>query len=352
MNTVSVSASRSYDVLIGRGLFAELGARTKAVTGAQTAALISDDTVYGLYGAQAEASLRAAGFRVVSFVFPHGEGSKNLTVFGQALNALCENHVTRSDVIVALGGGVVGDLAGFTAASYQRGIRFVQVPTTLLAMVDSSVGGKTAVDLDHGKNMAGAFWQPSLVLCDPDLLASLPDEQYRCGCAEILKYGLMADADFFVRLEKTPVREQYEAVITRCVEMKRDVVDADEFDRGERQKLNLGHTVGHAVEACSGFTLLHGQCVAIGMAVITRAAAAKGYCSAETAGTVVRVLRQYGLPVGTDDALDALFRAGLSDKKVSGGTLHLIVPEAIGRCRILSIPAEDLRGWMQAGGVR
>ena len=183
MKTVHVSASRDYDVRIGSGLFAGLGALIKQSVPAQTAVLVTDDTVDTLYGTQAARSLAEAGFRVLRFVFPHGERSKSLATFGQVLNFLCENHVTRSDVIIALGGGVVGDLAGFAAACYQRGIRFVQVPTTLLAMVDSSVGGKTAVDLDTGKNMAGAFWQPSLVLCDPDLLSTLPDEQYRCGCA-------------------------------------------------------------------------------------------------------------------------------------------------------------------------
>ena len=352
MNTISIPASRAYDVKIARGLLAQLGPLASAATGAQTAALISDDTVCGLYGAQAEASLREAGFRVVSFVFPHGEHSKNLTVYGQVLNFLCENRVTRSDIVVALGGGVVGDLAGFAAATYQRGIRFVQVPTTLLAMVDSSVGGKTAVDLDRGKNMAGAFWQPSLVVCDPALLESLPEEQYRCGCAEVLKYGLMADAGFFRCLAETPVRAQYEAVISRCVEMKKAVVLSDEFDRGERQKLNLGHTIGHAVEACSGFSMLHGQAVAVGMHIIARAAAAKGFCAADVPETLETVLKSYGLPTRTSYSAQELLHAAQADKKMDGGTLHLIVPTAIGACRILSIPAGELRSWMAAGGVR
>ena len=351
MNTVSVSASRAYDVLIGSGLFRQLGALTRQVSGAQTAALLSDDTVYALYGAQAEDSLRTAGFRVVSFVFPHGESSKTLTTFGQALNFLCDSRVTRSDVIIALGGGVVGDLAGFTAASYQRGIPFIQVPTTLLAMVDSSVGGKTAVDLEHGKNMAGAFWQPSLVVCDPDLLATLPEDQYRCGCAEVIKYAVMADASFFRRLMETPVKEQYVPVITRCVEMKRDVVAQDEFDHGERQKLNLGHTIGHAVETSSHYHMNHGQCVAIGLSLLTRGGERKGVCSAGTADAIDAILEKYGLPRTTDIPLDALFQAGLSDKKVSGSMLNLIVPEEIGKCRIFPIPAAELRDWMSAGGV-
>ena len=241
--------------------------------------------------------------------------------------------------------------AGFAAATYLRGVRFVQVPTTLLAMVDSSVGGKTAIDLDGGKNQAGAFYQPSLVLCDPDALSTLPEEEYRCGCAEIIKYALLGSRPLFDRLRKTPVRDEPEPVIAQCVAMKRDIVQADEYDRGCRQTLNLGHTVGHAVEACSGFTLLHGQAVAIGTAVLLRAAAQKGFCSAETAREGIGLLEQYGLPTETSYPLDALYQAALSDKKLEGGRLHLIVPEAIGRCRILEIPAPQLRDWMKAGGV-
>ena len=175
MNTIHIAASREYDVLIGHGLLDELGTLAAGVVDAKTAAIVSDDSVFALYGKRAAAALERAGLRVVSFVFPHGESSKNLTVYGQVLNFLCENRISRTDVVVALGGGVVGDLAGFAAATYLRGIRFIQVPTTLLAMADSSVGGKTAVDLDGGKNQAGAFWQPSLVVCDCDVLDTLPE---------------------------------------------------------------------------------------------------------------------------------------------------------------------------------
>ena len=351
MNTIHIAASREYDVLIGRGLLSELGARCAEVLDGRTAALISDDSVFALYGKQAAESLEKAGFRVVRFVFPHGETSKNITVYGRILNFLCENHLSRNDFVVALGGGVVGDLAGFASATYLRGIRFVQVPTTLLAMVDSSVGGKTAVDLDGGKNQAGAFWQPSLVVCDYDLLDTLPEREYRCGCAEVIKYGLMENVSFFEDLMRIPAKNQYENVISTCVEMKKKTVLADEFDRGERQKLNLGHTIGHAVEKCSGFSLLHGECVAIGMAVITRAAARKGFCSAETVKAVENILKCYDLQDKTDCSADELFKTARSDKKVSNGKISLIVPEAVGKCRILPIPEAELRDWMQAGGV-
>lgn len=351
LKRIHIEASHAYDILIGRGLLSRLGAIMAESVGVCTAAVIADDTVFSLYGEQTERALCAAGFRVLHFVFPHGEASKTLATYGRVLNALCEGGLTRSDVIVALGGGVVGDLAGFAAATYQRGIRFVQIPTTLLAMVDSSVGGKTAIDLDAGKNQAGCFHQPSLVVCDPELLATLPEEQYRCGCAEVIKYGVLGNAAFFEQLRQTPISEQLEHVIEVCITMKRDYVMADEFDFGDRRMLNLGHSVAHAIEACSDFNILHGQAVAIGMAVVVRAAVAKGICTEQTQRRLLAMLERYGLPYKTDLPLDALYRAARSDKKRSGATMQLIVPEEIGHCRIESIPTEKIRDWMLAGGI-
>ena len=351
MKRIHVSASREYDVLIERGLLDRLGELTREGAGGKTAALVADDTVYALYGARAEKSLKKAGYRVLPFVFPHGEASKTLTTYASLVNFLCESRLTRTDPVIALGGGVTGDLAGFAAATYRRGVPFVQAPTTLLAMVDSSVGGKTAVDLHAGKNQAGCFYQPHLVVCDPDTLSTLPEEQYECGCAEVIKYAVIGSEPFFRELEETPVRAQEEHVISTCVTMKRDVVHEDEFDRGARALLNLGHTVGHAVEAASGFSLLHGQGVAIGLAVIARAAAKKGFCTQETAERIVGLLTGYGLPVETACPAETLLQAAMSDKKLDGATLALIVPEAIGRCRIERIAAGALLDWMRAGGV-
>ena len=255
-------------------------------------------------------------------------------------------------MVVALGGGVVGDLAGFAAATYQRGMGFAQIPTTLLAAVDSSVGGKTAVDLPTGKNQAGSFYQPCIVICDPNTLETLPEEQYRCGCAEIIKYSMLGNAAFFEELYKTPVREQYEHVIEVCVQMKRDIVGADEYDLGRRRTLNLGHTFGHAVEQCSDFSLLHGEAVAIGMATVTRAAVKRGICGEETLARLLDILHRYGLPTETGYELDKLYEAELVDKKISGGKMHLIVPEKIGQVCMETIPVEALRDWMQDGGIR
>ena len=280
---------------------------------------------------------------MVSYVFPAGEESKNGQVFLDLLNFLAENRLSRSDMIVALGGGVVGDLAGFAAASYLRGVRFLQVPTTLLAAVDSSVGGKTAIDLPAGKNLAGAFCQPSLVLCDTDTLNSLPTDIFRDGCAEVIKYGVLYDPKLFAHLEEKGLAFDREAVITRCVELKRDVVMEDEFDTGARMKLNLGHTVGHGVEAKSRFALSHGKAVAIGMAIVSRAS------NCGDTPRILALLEKFGLPTRTDYSADDLFTYTLSDKKRSGGTVNLIIPRAIGDCDIVPTKVESLKSFIQAG---
>ena len=351
MKTVKVFASKEYEVLVGAGLLNEAGERLRAVTKAACAVIVSDDNVFPLYGARVKDSLEAVGFKVLNYVVPHGESSKSLQVYGELLSFLSGNHVNRGDVLIALGGGVVGDLTGFAASTYQRGMDFVQLPTTLLAAVDSSVGGKTAVNLPTGKNQVGTFYQPSLVLCDPETLHTLPDEEYRCGCAEVIKYGVLGNARFFKELNETPAIDQIEHVITTCVEMKRDIVGKDEFDRGLRQLLNLGHSVGHAVEACSGFTVLHGHAVAIGMAVITRASYEKGMCSRDTLDAVLEILEKYKLPTKAEYSLKVMSQAALADKKLSGGVLRLIVPREIGKCDIVPIPAEEISDWMRAGGV-
>ncbi len=350
MKTIRIDASRSYDVVIGSGLLGEAGQRIAALTGRVRAMVVSDDRVFPLYGEALMESLRAAGLEPVSFVFPQGEQEKNLATYGRLLEELCRERFTRSDLIVALGGGVVGDLAGFAAATYQRGIPFVQLPTTLLAAVDASVGGKTAVDLAGGKNQAGAFYQPWLVLCDTDCLATLTEREYRCGCAEIIKYAMIGSPELFEELARTPVRERYEDVIARCVAMKRDFVQADEFDTGARMLLNFGHSFGHAAEKCSAYALPHGEAVSMGMAAITRSAAAAGICRAETAEALEALLRAYGLPTLLPYAPEALAEAARADKKAAGQYLRLVVPEAVGRCRVETVPAGDILAWLKRGG--
>ena len=351
MKTVHIDASRSYDVRIGRGLLDDCGRQIAERVRCASAAVVADDTVYALYGERVCASLEAAGVRTVCYVFPHGEKSKNLLEYAKILNFLAENRVTRADALIALGGGVTGDLGGFAAATYLRGIPFVQLPTTLLAAVDSSVGGKTAVDLPAGKNLAGAFYQPKLVLCDLDTLDSLPREIFLDGCAEVIKYAVLGSRELFALLADIPSGKGLEEVTARCVEMKRDFVQSDELDRGARQMLNLGHTFGHAVEASSRFTLSHGKSVAIGMAMILRAACSRGLCSAETRDAVIALLQRYGLPTECPYPADMLLGALSADKKIFGTRLNLVVPTDIGACRLLPVGVDELSGWLRDGGA-
>ena len=303
MKTVHVSAGGGYDILIRRGQLGACGEAIRQAAGGQTAALIADGNAWAHYGPAVEDSLRQAGYRVCPYQLTPGEESKNGQEFLRLLSFCARNDLTRSDVIVALGGGVAGDLAGFLAASYLRGLPFVQIPTTLLAMVDSSVGGKTAIDLPEGKNLAGAFYQPRLVLCDPDTLATLSPEIVSDGLAEAVKYGVLRSASLFQALQG---RYDIESVIAECVSIKRDMVDEDEHDNGVRQLLNLGHTVGHAIEALSRFSITHGHAVAAGMAIVTRAAEAQGECQVGTAAAVEAALRANGLPISTDFSPQAL----------------------------------------------
>ena len=351
MKTVHIDASKSYDVRIGRGLLDDCGRQIAERVRCASAAVVADDTVYALYGERVCASLEAAGVHTVCYVFPHGEKSKNLLEYAKILNFLAENRVTRADALIALGGGVTGDLGGFAAATYLRGIPFVQLPTTLLAAVDSSVGGKTAVDLPAGKNLAGAFYQPELVLCDLDTLDSLPREIFLDGCAEVIKYAVLGSRELFALLADIPSGKGLEEVTARCVEMKRDFVQSDELDRGARQMLNLGHTFGHAAEASSRFTLSHGKSVAIGMAMILRAACSRGLCSAETRDAVIALLQRYGLPTECPYPADMLLGALSADKKIFGTRLNLVVPTDIGACRLLPVGVDELSGWLRDGGA-
>ncbi len=349
MTTVKVEASGSYCVDIGAGLLDELGDRALEVAKGKSAVIVSDDTVNGLYGDRAEAALKNSGFTVCRFVFPHGEGSKNGTTYLNLLQFLAEQSITRSDLLVALGGGVTGDLTGFAAATFLRGIRFVQVPTTLLAAVDSSVGGKTGIDLPAGKNLAGAFYQPKRVICDYETLRTLPPEIFADGCAEVIKYSILGSMDLYNHLLEKGTDFDTEAVIAQCVAMKRDVVRDDEFDTGRRQLLNLGHTIAHGIEACSHYEISHGRAVAMGMAIIARAAARKGYCTAACAKAIEQVIRRFDLPIKTDYSAAELTQWALSDKKRAGNTITLVVPREIGRCDLVKIPVSALPEWMEAG---
>ena len=349
MTTVTVRASRPYVVTIGRGLLDTVGWQAAGQWKGRSAAVVSDSTVAPLYLNRVKDSLERAGFQVHSFVFPAGEDQKNGGTYLKLLEFLAARRLTRADGLIALGGGVVGDLAGFAAATFLRGIGFLQLPTTLLAAVDSSVGGKTAIDLTNGKNLAGAFYQPQAVLCDLDTLDTLPAEVFADGCAEVIKYGMIGDPALLARLETVDFRADPEELVARCVAQKRDLVEQDEFDTGARQLLNLGHTLGHGVEACSGYTVSHGRAVAIGMTLVTRAAVAFGRCPAEVLPRLRRLLERYGLPDATAYSAQALYEKTLSDKKRSGDTISLVVPIAWGASQLVRIPVSELPAWIERG---
>lgn len=344
MKTIHINASRSYDVLIGHNLLKNIGQQLLyTLKKACKIAIISDSNVFPIHGSVVSKSLSDAGFQVVVYTFPAGEASKTAATYLEILNFLAGNQLTRADAVLALGGGVTGDMTGFAAATFLRGISYIQVPTTLLAMVDSSVGGKTAIDLPTGKNLVGAFYQPSIVICDLNTLDTLPKTIFCDGCAEVIKYGVLYDEKLFAHLESARLAFDRETVIGRCVELKRNVVAEDEFDNGARQKLNLGHTIGHGIEAQSNFTITHGQAVAIGMAIISKSRCKSIY------DRLVAVLKNFQLPTTTVFTAKQLFTSTLSDKKRSGGTINLIIPKKIGECFILPTPVEALESLIEEG---
>ncbi len=337
MTKVRINASAPYDVIMGQKLLPDAGALiSETRPDATKVAVISDEKVFSIYGSTLLASLEKANFYVTSFVFPEGESSKNLDTLGKALMFLSRSGLTRTDLVVALGGGVVGDLAGFASAVYLRGIDFVQIPTTILAAVDSSVGGKTAVDLPTGKNLVGAFHQPSLVICDTECFHTLDKRQVACGYSEIIKYGLMCDIELFEALEERSL--DIGAVVKRCVEIKRDVVEKDEFDRGDRKLLNLGHTAGHAVENLSNFSLNHGEAVAVGMMLISKIAEKRGYTRENICPRLEKLLKNYSLPTRCDFSASEIFTVAAGDKKTEGASITLVIPERIGGCILKKLP--------------
>ena len=310
------------------------------------ALIISDNNVAPLYADTVRQSLAEGGFEVFEYTIPHGEESKNAESLIKILNFAAENKFIRSDSFVALGGGVVGDLCGFAAAVYMRGIHFVQLPTSLLAAVDSSVGGKTAIDLDSGKNLAGAFYQPEAVICDKDCFNTLPEEEFNNGMAEVIKYGMFCDAEL---LDKLSEENDIEQIVARCVEIKARVVSADEFEKGERAFLNFGHTVAHAVEVLSGYKTPHGSAVAIGMAVITKACIEKGICENQAYDKLIPLLEKYNLPYICPYVVDDIYAAALRDKKNANGKITLVLPTAKGESTLKKCSHEELKEFIMLG---
>lgn len=345
MKTITVHASQTYPIWIERGLLAQCGNLLRKQTKAKTVAVITDDNVDALFGDAVVQSMEQNGFRVLKFVFPHGEASKCSNTLNQIYDFLCENHITRTDCLVALGGGVVGDITGFAAATYLRGLDYMQIPTSLLAQVDSSVGGKTAIDLPGGKNLVGAFKQPVAVLCDPDTLQTLPELFLADGMGEVIKYGMIRDKKLFELLEQHTlenVGEAIEDVIATCIDIKRSVVEHDEFDTGERMILNFGHTLGHAVESHYHYeTYTHGSAVAAGMCMMTKKTAAP-----EVYQRLCRCVKAYHLPTEVPASMTDLIPLCGNDKKRASASLRFIVCETIGEAQIRTMSFAEFSDWM------
>ena len=335
--------AHAYDIEIEAGLLPQIGAKVaKLLPKAKKAAIISDTNVAPLYAAKLEASLAAVGLGVVKVIIEAGEQSKNMTVLSSVLEQLAQGGLTRSDVVLTLGGGVVGDLGGFAAASYMRGVAFVQVPTSLLAQIDSSVGGKVAVDLAAGKNLAGAFYQPKAVFIDTDLLATLSTRFLHDGLAEAIKYGCIKDAALFDKIagfaNDAQLLANIDDIVATCCAIKARIVEQDEFDTGLRMLLNFGHTLGHAVEqhfGYSGFT--HGEGVAIGMYQLTKRTEELGLTPTGSAERIKSVLQKYNLPIDAGVAKSELLDTMARDKKKNGNSIPIIILRAIGEGDLLKL---------------
>ncbi len=394
MQIVKISSQKSYEVQIGQGLLDSLGERVRKLFSCDRAIIISDDIVYNLYGKRCEESLKSAGFKLSSYVFAHGEESKSLTEYGAILEFLSSEKISRADVLIALGGGVVGDITGFVASTYLRGIPFVQVPTTLLAAVDSSVGGKTAINLScgnsfnkekldnnnnnidtknsdatnlsgnnlsknkldeknlseenftkknlGGKNLVGAFYQPSLVVCDYDLLGTLSEDIMRDGTAEVIKYGAIMNKNFYEQLN-TPVTEQLEDIISQCVGMKESIVKQDEHDQGIRQLLNFGHTFGHAIETISNYSISHGYAVAMGMALMAKVSYLQKWCSLADYENLCTLLKNYGFSLTIPYKAEELFEIMLMDKKRKNESITIVIMQSLGNCQLKKVSMSELK---------
>ena len=345
---ITVKASGTYDIIISKGGLSGIGKAAAERFKPCRIAILSDDKVFPLYGKTVTESLEKAGFSTACHIIANGEQSKTLDNVTAFIDCMVQAQITRTDMVLALGGGVVGDMAGFAAAIYQRGIPYIQVPTTLLAAVDSSVGGKTAVDISAGKNLVGAFHQPTLVYLDTETLNTLDPAVMRDGFAEVIKYGIILDSKLFNTVAKLNGFDLKE-VIARCIEIKRDVVENDEFDKGLRGLLNFGHTFGHAIEKLSGFTITHGSAVARGM--IIAAKVAKVYGFTDFTETITDVVRNYGFETACPYSADELYSVILSDKKRSAGDITLVLPREIGKCTLEKMPATQVLELMKKNGL-
>ncbi len=349
MEKVRINTSRAYDVLIDSGLLDKAGELIAPLAVSKRACVITDDNVDRIYGERIVSSLKGAGITAEKFVFPHGETSKNHSTLLKIYDFLAEKGFTRSDIIVALGGGVVGDTAGFAAATYMRGIDFVQIPTTVVSQADSSVGGKTAVDIPAGKNLVGAFHQPRLVICDTDTLNTLTPEFFSDGMAEVIKHGMIKSAELFNILSAEDIKKNIVDIMKRNVTIKGNVVENDEREKGERMLLNFGHTLAHALEKYYNFSgLTHGCAVAIGMSTFTHIAERRGMCAAGVADKLDALLTKCGLPLTDPAPLDELFRLSLGDKKHLSSGMNIVICSDIGKSEVVKMSVDEYEKFLKS----
>lgn len=343
MKTLKVNVGKGYEILIEKGIITSCGKYIKEVSKAKKVCLISDTNVSKIYGETVEAQLKDNGFEVFTYIFEAGEGSKTTATVIGMVEFMAENQMTRGDLVVALGGGVTGDMAGFAASIFLRGIDFVQIPTSLLAQVDSSVGGKTAVDLPQGKNLCGAFHQPILVLIDPNTLDTLTPHFFADGMAEAIKTGCIKSASLFEKIENGDGRAEIEDIIFECVSIKAGVVERDEKEHGERALLNFGHTPGHAIEKLHNFTTIsHGEAVGIGMVMIAKAGEENGITPVGSANRIAKTLQKYDLMIEDSNSLDDIITAMNADKKRTSDSINFTLLHSIGDAFSQKIKNEDI----------
>ncbi len=336
---VTVKCKKSYEVIIGKNLLEKTGECLYNLVKGTKVAIITDDIVDKLYRPIVENSLKNSGFKVSTFVFPNGEKSKNIKTFAEILSFLAKNELTRTDCIVALGGGVVGDIAGFSASAYLRGIKYIQIPTTLLAQIDSSVGGKTAIDIPEGKNLVGAFYQPSLVLADIETLKTLPEQIYLDGMGEGVKYAILDKKVYQILQNPRYSRIDF---VTACVRYKANIVKKDEFEKNIRKYLNLGHTIAHGIEVLSDFSISHGKAVAMGIEIIVKTSFNKGYIDEKTLNKILALLQDKIGDTTCPYQIEDVLKIALVDKKRKGSTITLVMVNGIGKVLLEKVDISSL----------
>ncbi len=341
-DTIRINVGKGYDFMADSGLIDQVCPQTMYLAPVNRVAILTDSNVGPIYADRIVKAFDEEKIRAYTFTYPAGEQSKNISVVADFLDFMAENHITRNDMVIALGGGVTGDMAGFAASIYMRGIKFMQVPTTLLAAVDSSVGGKTGVDTKFGKNMTGTFWQPSMVLYDTDTFATLSEDAILDGTAEIIKTAAIKKLRLFKKLEEEDLAENLDEIVSSCVNIKGEIVAEDEKDTGIRKMLNFGHTFGHAIELRSGYSISHGRAVAMGMLMVTKATEKHRLTEEGTYERLYKLIASKGFETETDIPLDELCEAARNDKKADGNFIKIIYLKRIGKSAELSIRYDEL----------